>query len=618
MDTEAFIRWALDPARTVDELYPVELLVEFGMGWWTSRHNAPMFRSHEEQAEMQRQRALNPAWRPTFTELDLRRAAEYFPEIHFWWPHFGLEDRPIRNLQALAFFTHLDSLHLNNVEVTNVSPLAALTRLRVLHFGSHTALDLRPLRHCTGLRELQLTLNGTYRRNDTYWPLVTGLEELQQLETFSLSGNLLAFPPGVSWPRVRTATLNCEPLPARRVRELPHLPVCEFLTLGGVESLEGIEQFPKLRNLTLVGPVRDFAPLAGLRELTCLTVKAHEPLDVTPLTRVPKLQCLTFDTRFLPVFRVVRPRDFAPLADALALRELHVHGCPPVADEVRMLNSLLAQWNDDLLLATPRPLGALEFIVAPHEQHPHRHQPVLEPTEGDLPDVGLRECEGRWVARHTRQRISATLACDDWGNVRGDALYRTVHVDFEAYSIVEKFPLAVQAVREVIAQLRGDYRAHIMIRLRAPAPPATPAQKELEAQFRDEQDRAEYERRKKEQAEYLERLHRYELKQQLGDKINPKEFAVPPPTPLPPAPWEREDDDDDSATSDGDLLVKEKPDPPPSWFDDEHPLADQYRLWAQVTLNEFWVSPHQLETAGYLLGRSPDRVIPEDPPAAVK
>jgi hypothetical protein len=57
------------------------------------------------------------------------------------------------------------------------------------------------------------------------------------------------------------------------------------------------------------------------------------------------------------------------------------------------------------------------------------------------------------------------------------------------------------------------------------------------------------------------------------------------------ATWEQ-DDDAGGVLPNGEMIVKEKPDPPPSWFDDEHPLADHYRLFGYVTPSEIWFVPY--------------------------
>jgi hypothetical protein len=180
---------------------------------------------------------------------------------------------------------------------------------------------------------------------------------------------------------------------------------------------------------------------------------------------------------------------------------------------------------------------------------------------------------------------------------------------------VEKLPLIVEAVREGIARLRHDYEATITIWLKAPKPEPTAAQKELEEQFEKEQHEADFERRHREQEALRERLHEFELKKQLGEPIKPEEFAPAEQEPLPPPPWERDEDDadeDDGYSEFGGVKVKEKPDPPPDPWDDEHPLAEQYNLMARLTLDEIWFYLHRRDIAVYLMGREPDEEIPDE------
>ncbi|MBI3416661.1 MAG: hypothetical protein HY043_15320 [Verrucomicrobia bacterium] len=614
MDTEGLIRWALNDTRTIEERYTMELLVEQGVSWWNSQHKIYKHESIDAMIERKRQRALNPAYEPHYTEQSLQRAAEMFPQFKSWFASVGHDERPVRDIAALRFFLNLESVHLNGVEVADLSALAELPRLRSLRLSTSKCEDYRPLARCTQLRELQLTFWRTYFKPTTLWPDLTGLEQLRQLEVLTLEGNLLAFERGVAWPNVRRGTLKCEPLAARNVRDLPQLPACEFLALAGVERFEGIEALPRLRNLNIESVVRDFAPLENLRELTCFTCQEFEPLDVSPLARVPKLHFISFDTRYKNRLIPVKPRDFSPLAEAPLLRELHVKGCPPVEAEVATLNALLPPWDDVLLAASPRPLpAALRMIVA--KDHPRRPEVRLGPDDSDLADDGLRECESRWVGRFVTRAVNDKLGQADWGTLSVCGKSRRVSTTIESFAAVEKFPLIIEALREALARLRYDYDADFMICLKAPRLEPTPAQVQLEEQFRDEQEKAEYERHKREQAEYLERLHRLELKKQAGEEIDPQEFVPPAATPLPLPPWERDEDEDDEDDDNwsGDVAVKEKPDPPPSWLDDEHPLADNYRLMGRLTLSEIWFMPHHRDLAGYLMGRPPDHEIPEAP-----
>jgi hypothetical protein len=614
MNTDAFIRWALDGARTVEERFTLELLVEQGVNYWNAQHKTHTPFNWEARRELERQRSLNPAYQPKFSEQDVRRTAECLHLIKSWWHTRGYDERPIRDLKAFGFLTEMEDFKIS-CEAADVSVFATLPKLRVLHFGSADCEDFSPLAGCRHLRELGLTLAKSGFRIGTHWPNVKGLEQLQQLETLSLSGNLFAFAPGVCWPNVRTATLQCEPLAARSVRELPQVPACEFLTLAGVERLDGIEQFPRLRNLTLTGDTRSFEPLTALQELTALTCSGFAPLDVRPLTRLPKLQCLIFNANYQYNLAKPPPRDFSPLTDAPALRELIVTGCPPVEEEVKTMQALLLPWDDVLLAAAPRPVPPLRLIVAPiNKGSPRRNEPVLEPDDHGLPDLALRKFQGEWVGRYLFKAISKTIGCEDWGTASGEGVYRSFTVEIHAYAIVEKSREILEATRAALAGLRHDYIGTFWIRLQSPVPEATPAQKELEEQFQKEQDEAQWERDHKDRLDLLERQHRIELKKQLGEKIKPEDFVVPPQTPLPPAPWERDDDDDDDA-GDGNIgiAVKEKVEPPPDPWDNDHPLADKYALLATLTLEELWVLPHHRDIAVYLMRQEPDLEIPEDP-----
>ncbi len=608
MDTEAFVRWALDDARAVEERLTVELLVEEALGQWHARRQTGCFEPWKIKQERDRQRNLNPAYEPRYSEENLRRAAEVLAEKTSWSKSTYFQERPLRDLQALRFLTALEDVKLGGTEIADLTPLTELPRLRVLHFGSTTCEDFRPLVRCVHLRELSLSMG-------VHWPEVAGLEQLAQLEQLSLAGNLLVFARGLVWPRVRCGALDCSPLAARNVRDLPKFPRCEFLSLAGVERLDGIEDFPRLRNLRLTGRVRDFAPLAALQELTWFACNAAEPLAVSPLAGLPKLLFAAFKTQHNFGLDHAPPRDFSPLTDAPQLRELQVIGCPPVDTEVAALNSAFAPWDEIFLAPEPRPLPPLRVIVAPSQTFPRRPDIHRSPGEPDLIDGGVRECEARWVNRFVTRAITRQLDDADWGQVRTYGTARSAFVTIESFAVVERLPEILNATRRALARLRHDYEAGFMIALKAPKLEATPAQRQLEKQFEEEQDQAEFERRQREYQEYLERRRRYDLKKEDGRTIRPEEFAAPAPTPLPPPPWERDDEEDDSNNDDaGDVLVKKKPDPPPSWLDDEHPLAANYRLMGHLTLAEAWFSAHDQSLVAYLMGREPDLIIPEEQP----
>jgi hypothetical protein len=75
MNQAGFIDWALDNARTVEERFTVEILLENVINQWHFKHKTGQYAGWQEKGELDRQRYLNPAYVPNYSETDLRRAA---------------------------------------------------------------------------------------------------------------------------------------------------------------------------------------------------------------------------------------------------------------------------------------------------------------------------------------------------------------------------------------------------------------------------------------------------------------------------------------------------------------------------------------------------------------
>jgi hypothetical protein len=548
MDTEALIRWAMDDARTVEERYTTELMVERGAQRWNALRKIYTGNDFEEIMERQRQRGLNPAYEPRYSEPALRRAAEAWSHetMKQWMALGGHNDRPIRDIQVFRFLPQLEDVQLRYCEVSDLSPLTELPALRKLDVQSRACADFRPLARCKALRNLHLEFIK-------HWPLVDGLAILPNVETLRLKGNLLVFE-RAEWPAVVAASLVCEPLAARNVRDLPQVPNCQFLYVGGIETLEGIERFPRLRNLVIATATESFEPLVALPQLTCVTVQDLEPMDVSPLARMPKLQFLSLDASDKYRLHPVKPRDLAPLVESSSLRELFVRGSELLETEAAAVQAGLPSWDDVFLLPEAPPLPALRMIAAPHAKIPRAHTVHRMPDEPEIIDNGLRHCELHWMAWQLQRAITRKLGTSDWGECKFDypthtypqqfthpTTHRGLTVEFHSFGLLDKYPLFIEAIHEFLVRCIPNYSIQVWNLLKAPRPEPTPAQVEMEEKFTRERDEAETEEHFKDQQEYLERLHRYELKKQGGAKVDPKEFAPPPRAPLPEPPWERED-----------------------------------------------------------------------------
>ena len=598
---EEFIAWALDPARSNDEKYTVELIVEAGMAIWHAQHNTGVYEDVEAREERNRQRKLNPAYLADYSKEDLLRTAEILAGRKEW-SHFPYSERPMRDLKAFGFLA-LETLDLSWCDASDLSPIAKISSLRSFTFRSPECHEFGVLAACQNLRKLNLTFSVP-------WPEVKGLELLQGLEEISLNGNLLAFAPGTSWGKVRRGTLSCTPLAARSYADLPLLPACEYLTISGVDRLEGIERMPRLRNLTLNGPVRDLSPLAALAELTCFSLTGDKPRDISPLTRLPKLQFVQFGELHKPN----KPRDYSPLAEAPLLRELIVLGCPPVEMEVSAINAGLAHWDDLLFVEPPRPLEALRMIVAPASRQPFPSAPDSEPAGAS--DEGLAACEARWVAAYLHQQVEQLTGLPHWGAVRVNGVQRTFFVEIYALEAVEIFAEVVRTLREGLARLRHEFTGTLMIMLQNPPIKPTPAEIQEEERLQELENNAYYEQWRRDQEEYQDRLHRYELKKEEGGPIDPAEFTVPEPQADPFWTMEEGENEDEIEDEEDEGEFSEEPEQEDEvveefQLDNEHPMADHYRLLALIKLNEVWFLPHHRGLAVHLMGTEPDLEIAE-------
>src|SRR5664279_3186690 len=109
-DEQDFMSWVSDPARTSDELFTVELLIEIerhGRDWPFRDRAAGSF---EEQMAEKKARAANPGYRPALSRDEIEELGRQAAKV----THFsasGMSDRPARNLAALRFFPALEQVN---------------------------------------------------------------------------------------------------------------------------------------------------------------------------------------------------------------------------------------------------------------------------------------------------------------------------------------------------------------------------------------------------------------------------------------------------------------------------------------------------------------------------
>ncbi len=606
--SDDFVDWALAPERTLEERCSLEKAVEWGVMMDRGHRQLPHNINWEKQHEMRNARRLNPAYEPRLDPDTLRSGAAGLRR-RTDYSGLGYQDRPTRDLSWLRFFPQFEQLHLNELEVADYSPLAALPRLRKLSIMDYLTVDLRPLGQCAALEELTVYLQQP-------WVKVEGLERLERLHTVHWNGSPHSLQSLPRWPAVRHAKLRggSGEFPLRDALHFPDMPRLEALELENIFSLEGLERYPRLVNLTIAGPYRDLRPLTACRAITHLTLELSVHLnldllkDISPLKDLPEL-------RFLHV-RSQRPRDYSVLVEAPRLHEVSLttpmlEPLQACAMELATLNATLEPWDGEFLLPAPRSLAPLTVSYI----EPQRQEDIPQPPPvGDPPpwndNPGFCQSEGRWLARRVSARLQKLLDNDPhWGEIgfstHGFPSARALDVTLHSTDAAERLAEIIDAIRAELAWLKCAWSAGIQIHLEFPPVNDPKAMAEIERQS-EWDDREDYERRRKEEAEFLERQHRLDLQKEAGAKIHPKDFAAPN-VPAPAHPEEEDNSNDDNDDS-GDIALKDPEEDAAQLLDPDrpHPLAGRYRLGGGFHEGGAWFYASQRQTAEYLLsGRPP-------------
>jgi hypothetical protein len=581
MSQNDFVSWALSPDRTQEEAYCAELLVDFGMTHWRFKNNQPRPLSIPQEIEAKKRRKLNPAHRVKLKREDVERAAAMLPllkslrlETH--------DDRPLRDLSGLRFFTHFEEAHIMWTEVADCSVLREFKPLKRLWLTDDAVEDLAPVGTLVGLEELRLRLRQP-------WPVLRALAALEKVQKFEYAGNLLALEELPRLAGVREVKMEnhfTATLPLRDCQRLPEMPELDAFELLGVYRLDGIARWPRLRTLMLGGPYRDLRPLTGLGALTHLTLKTPETLDLSPLAKLPELR------RLLVVGD--RPQDYSVLAEAPRLHEVSSEGCDINQMELATLHAVLTPWAEEFAAPEPRPLPPLRFVALPHDKLP-RVQRAPGPTLWDG-DHGMGESETRWVKRRVGVAIARRLKMERWGEMdHWVGTPGTTSMTVRSLEAAERLAEVVEAVREVLAATLHPWAVgfYIMLDNEWRRTEDEELSEALDEQ-REVEELREFRARQKEHKEFLEREHRLRLRQQEGHPVDPEEFAPPD---VPPIEAVAEEEDAE-AEDDGDVIVP--------LHEDEHPLAERLFVYGLITEAGLFVTDQSKDAAEHLMGRKVD------------
>ncbi len=611
---EEFRKWVLDPARTNDELLPAVHLLHRGRVVWGWKHQQPKFGDFDERLAEAKRRRLNPALRPPIDPEDLAATVEVWAEVKRFANSMSSSDRPIRNLEALRFFPHLEEVSVEGAELPDLSLLAGLSGLRTLTLtetgllGGYITTDLRPLAGLP-IEKLNLSLRQP-------WLDFSVLTTLPQLRELTLRVNLIALENVPALPSVETAILEADfhcNTPVRSFRALPEMPRVQRLVVKSVASLEGVERLTELRNLDLAGTFSDLRPLAKLPAVTFLRLEGELFSEVAPLARMPALRELLFVRQV--------PFDLSPLAESASLREVRVERCDIIATELAAINAALNPDENDFLADPPRPLAPFRFISYQPQQEDvvklrkeFPRQPEDDRRKFDYgADVAKGAAEARWGAAQIRARLDRLLG-EEW---TGELICLTaghLQVTLSRYQDVMRFQDVVAALREFSASSRYPWNFMIVTEPHGDLSEEMDEREErgarrkkpgpwLVREFDAEETRREQEEwneSRREEYARLEAEHRLRLKEEQQAQVDPADFS---PTPKPPADDASgttavRDKEENAGDDDGDLLEAE----PDDQVEDE--LTEKLRTIVFLHENILWCTSHTRENAEYLFGES--------------
>ncbi len=446
MSKDDFISWVCDPARTNDELFTVELLLDqarLGLEWPTT-----VDKSFDARMERMKARRQNPAYRPSLPREELEALAARSAAV----PAFsggGLVDRSVRDLAALRFFPALTNLSVSGSDVSDLSPVAELAELSYFSIGEHGdlgghhALVMAQCGAMPKLERVHLALRHP-------WPDLRAVADWRALKDVNFSGNILAWEEVQALPTVRSVALKKwvgGSVPLRDLAKLPEMPAVRILTIHETSSLDGVERYPTVLNLEVGGIFRDLSPLTRLEKVTALTLQGELFHDLSPLARMPGLRQL----------RLIRERaiDLSALADCPHLRRVEMERCAMMRTEVAALNAGLIPEAEDFETPESRPLGeprfykiakddeaAEAFFQARREKAEHRREAFFDGDEA------MQKAEERYLAESLQRDLDAMLG-RGWG-----LLTSAWMISLKRYADTMRVLEVIQLLRETSARMR--------------------------------------------------------------------------------------------------------------------------------------------------------------------
>ncbi|HEX3817259.1 MAG TPA: hypothetical protein VHW03_03105 [Chthoniobacterales bacterium] len=561
-----FVQWTLAPERNVEELFCAQLLVEKALPIWKTRHKVkdPDQYNWQLHHERQQARALNPAWRPDLSEIDVMRAAEILPELTTidHWTHE--RDRTVRDFSGLRFCPRLQKFQVGPSELNDLEWLRHLPELVEFWLQDARLSDYSGLAHCSGLKRVYLWLPVS-------WCDLRALALLPELEQLTVHGNLPTLEEVGPLPKVWKIGFHgfgYGRAYLRNASAAPEMPLLREAYFAPWQSLEGIGKYSALEDLTVEGSYTDISPLAKLPNLHKLVLAGENFTDLSPLAAAPKLAVLQL-CRDMPI-------DYTPLLESSSLRELIPRYREEPSQEMIGLNAALGGWDSEFLLNEPRPLPPPRYrIVDGASDADPDFVPQKKPRAVDF-SAALYEAEAKWIAERVTAAITRALRDQHWGKSSAhshDATRSRIKLRISTVEAADRLPEIIDACRQQLAWCRNSWTVGITLDPLADwehDPDEWKGQNEFEEHIAEAH---EYVDRRKKYLAFLERLRVFRLRQELGENPPAEEFAAPT--------EKEEDEEEDDAGSD--LL-----EPEDEWEQSKHPQWQRYYMTLDVDEEGVW------------------------------
>lgn len=614
INEENFLKWVSDLARTNDELFTLEILLERARGHTWPHHFVED--GYDAQRERARERQLNPAYRPALHLEELRTLVAEVEKRTYFSGAYG-DDRPLRDLSALRFFPFLTNVSVQSSDVTDFTPIASLPQLdyfSVAEYGDLYGCHPVCLADCGAMPHLE-RLHLALRHP---WPDLRGMANWPKLHYISYNGSVLAMEGVGPLPAARVVLLNTWPGTRgelRDLRQLPLMPVARELTVECVSSLEGIERYPSVVNLTVSGNYRDLAPLAQMDHITALKLAGERFQDLRPLAGMKGLRELVLQREW--------PIDLSPLSDCPQLRRVEFEHSAMMRTEVAALNAGLLPEAEDFLAPSPRPLQELKFYRLEKDtpgQKYFRERSNRE-TEARLADYegdAGRLKAGTRVFHHAMQAKFDALLGPRWGT------FDTPFTNLKRYQDTTRLRELIDLVRDyqrrvlhplnvtLIVEPHGDMTDDLE-QIQAREEKESLPDEDYLIKYTEEEsvleENAEWRRKRQERYELLKREHLLKL---CGEEA--AQFLN-----LPDDEPEAEEatdefvaEDEPHGEPDGEGGVALAPPPPPPPNEETTDLSESLMFYLDVWEDCVTASPHWAERAEYCLGQKFEEYSPSD------